>query len=302
MQSLLEKAIAKCMVEKIPAHEVQELKQRMSPQDIVNVLPYLKNIQHPEDFFSVWKKPGSHSIDGLYMVFDFFSVLVHFGGEEAEALIRKHLDSKSPYIERVIKFAKDDRVLPDLLDKFYGSAQSETDSVSRPSKGNNKKTKYAFPIKANKIQAVRETDHTWELAGETVLLAKHQRDGKGNTLYLTVNNVYGPLADLRMFVRVQIKKARIPKPELAPGKGWQEPEKIEEIIDIDGELWNLKDKPDHNFYEETPWFCTWKYRYPVKGSLHSVELMLVDPREFDSDGKPLELYNSTVITDWEVYG
>ncbi|WP_435106530.1 hypothetical protein [Arhodomonas sp. AD133] len=287
----LESAIEQCLAGGTPASAVTRLAREMGPEDLDHLVPYLNNGPQPDGFFEYWDRKGKKTINGFFSMLDMFSALVHAQGQAGVERLVPHLDSRNPYVERVLVLATDERFSRDIVDRFLtGDPVAEPDAAQA--------AEPREPVPVNELMAVRQGDVEWELTGETVVVARTEREGDSSLIKVTLTNALSPIEGVRLYVRVTdgVSPPGPPSPE--PGGDWTEAELIEEIVEVDDQLWQKDTAPVEDPTEEIPWTATFTARYTPPVREHQIQIMVVDPGDWSPGGEPLGSHNSAVLGDW----
>ncbi|UCH47171.1 MAG: hypothetical protein JSU95_13875 [Betaproteobacteria bacterium] len=153
--------------------------------------------------------------------------------------------------------------------------------------------KRARPDKTDAIKAIRKSKWTWELAGESVLLAettpKKPKHDKPVTVRLTHSNVYGPVDDVQLVVRIGDPDQPTAFDAHDSGGNWQPVTLVEELLSVDGEE-VARSTVSEPVYGEAPWDATYECELTLSQGKHSIEIKLIS----EIDGM------AGVISDWIV--
>ena len=153
--------------------------------------------------------------------------------------------------------------------------------------------KRAQPKQAKKSRAIRKSKWTWELEGESVLLAatdpKKPKHNKPVIVRLTYSNVYGPVDDVQLFIRIGDPDKPTAFDDVDSGGTWQPLTLVEELLSIDGEEVD-RSSLSEPIYGETPWDATYECELSFRKGKHSIEIKVL------SEGEGM----SGVLSDWAV--
>lgn len=140
-----------------------------------------------------------------------------------------------------------------------------------------------------------DSPNVWELGGESVIHCDVRPDppeaGRETTVTLTHSNTYGPVDDVRFFVRVGDVEDPTEFDNLDSATDWRPMRLVEDVVWIDGrerhrsEVAHLLDPR-----EETVWAGTFEAALVAPAGEQLIELKVV------SDGH----LQSGVISDWRV--
>ena len=213
---------------------------------------------------------NAESLEDIASLFDEASAQPSFELPDEER--RSQLSRRLELIELLARYglnsgvARDDIEIletPELLD-----ALSENGFFSTKKATKKKRTK-----------AIRGSRFSWELGGESMLLAqtdpKQPAAKRPFVVRLTHNNVYGPVDGVTLAIR-------------ADGN-WQTLELVEELLLVDG---NDVDRSNLSepIYDETPWDATYECELQLDSGEHVIAIKL----DSDIDGLSGE------ISDWTV--
>ncbi len=287
----LESAIAACLAGETPASDVTELAREMGPEDLDHLVPYLSNGPQPDGFFEFWNRKGKKTVNGFFSMLDMFSALVHSQGQAGVDRLVPHLDPRNPYVERVLVLATDERFSRDIVDRFLTG-----DPDSAPETEPAAESPEPVPVEAP--LAVRQGDAEWELEGESVVMACTEREGESALIKVSLCNGLYPIEGVRLYIRVTDGASPPGQPLPEPGGDWTEAELIEEIVEVDDQLWLKGTARVDDPTRETPWTATFTARYTPPARAHQIQIMVVDPGEWSPEGEPLGCHNSAVLGDW----
>jgi ankyrin repeat protein len=148
--------------------------------------------------------------------------------------------------------------------------------------GKQAQPKRARKAKAKSIRAIRKSKWTWELAGESVLLAetdpKKPKQEKPVIVRLTYSNVYGPVDGVQLFVHIGNPDKPTAFDDLDSGGKWQPVTMVEELLSIDGEEVD-RSAVTEPVYGETPWDATYECQLNLPQGKHSIEIKVVSEIE-----------------------
>jgi len=144
-------------------------------------------------------------------------------------------------------------------------------------------------------KAVRDTETSWQLDGESMLHAVVMPDPpKPNapaTVRLTHSNVYGPFDDADLYVRVGDPANPTDQGDLDSKRDWMKAKLVEELVIVDDEEM-LRSEAEEPFEDETPWEGTYEAQLRFPAGRRSIEIKVVSRQP--------ELLSSLVLSDWEV--
>ncbi len=149
----------------------------------------------------------------------------------------------------------------------------------------------AKPVKSKPIKAIRKSKWIWQLAGESVLLAetdpKKPKQDNPVVVRVTHSNVYGPVDDIKLFVRIGKPDQPTTSGDHGSGADWLPMKLVEELLSVDGEE-IARASVTEPVYGETPWDATYECELTLSQGKHSIEIKFVS----DVEGM------SGVISDW----
>ena len=135
------------------------------------------------------------------------------------------------------------------------------------------------PKSSKRVKAIRNSRFTWEMGGESVLLAetepKQPTHGKPVIVRLTHNNVYGPVDGVELSVR--------------SGDKWHSLVLVEELMMVDGDEMD-RSSVTEPVYDETPWEATYECKFHLDAGKQTIVIKV----ESDIEGLAGE------ISDWTV--
>ena len=135
------------------------------------------------------------------------------------------------------------------------------------------------PKSSKRVKAIRDSKLTWELAGESMLLAetepKEPTHSKPVIVRLTHNNVYGPVDGIKLSLR--------------SGDEWHSLVLVEELMTVGGDEVDGSSVTEP-VYDETPWEATYECELHLDTGKQTIEIKI----ESDIEGLAGE------ISDWTV--
>ena len=145
-------------------------------------------------------------------------------------------------------------------------------------------------------KAVRDTENTWQLDGESDLSAITIPDppaaGAATTVRLTHSNSYGPFDDAEFFVRVGDPDNPTDQDGLDSASDWTKAHLVEELVTVgDKEILRSEAPPD-SFEDEVPWEGTYEAQLAIPAGRRAIEIKIVSQHP--------ELLRSVVLADWEL--
>ncbi len=144
-----------------------------------------------------------------------------------------------------------------------------------------------------RVKAVRKTEWTWELAGESMLFAQTEPKCLAHTqaviVRVTHNNVYGPVDDAELYVRIGNPDIPTVFDDLDGGSEWYPLVLVEELLTVDGDEVD-RSSLEEPIYVETPWEATYECELKFAPGKRSIEIRVVS----EIEGL------SAVISDWIV--
>lgn len=290
-QDQLETAMAACLAGETPSDLATQLAMAMTPADLECLVPYLSQGPQPDGFFEYWTHKGKKTMNGFYAMLDMFSALVHAQGQAGVERLAPHLGPQTPFLERVLVLATDERFSRDIVAQYLAGdpdAAPESDSPSQTQE----------PVPVSQPQALQQGDVEWELAGESTLMARITTDTGQPVIWLSLTNGLSPIDDVRLYLRISEDAQPSASPRLHPDESWKQARLIEEVVELDGQYW-LKDAlPEHSPTDERPWTATFTLPFESPQQGRVIQIMIVDPAEWDAEGEPQGLRNSVVIGDW----
>jgi ankyrin repeat protein len=173
---------------------------------------------------------------------------------------------------------------PDWVQAYSDWKQANANEVFTLELPDGKRAQPERARKANakSIRAIRESKWTWELAGESVLLAetdpKKPKHEKPVIVRLTYSNVYGPVDGAQLYVRVGDPDKPTAFDDLDSGGKWQPVTLVEELLSIDGEEVD-RSSLSEPVYGETPWDATYERELSFPQGKHSIEIKVVSEAE-----------------------
>jgi len=179
---------------------------------------------------------------------------------------------------------------PELVRRYQDwKTQNEGDVVAPESSAPKPSRKKA----AKTTRAVRKSRWTWELAGESILLAetepKSLAHGKPVIVRVTHHNVYGPVDAAQLYARVGDPDRPTAFEDLDGGGEWHRLILVEELLSVDGDEVD-RSSLDEAVYGETPWTGTYEWELALSSGKHTIETKVVS----EMDGI------NGVISDWIV--
>lgn len=135
---------------------------------------------------------------------------------------------------------------------------------------------------------------SWELGGESLiycaLVPDPPRGGEDTVVRLTHTNGYGPVDDVRFFVRLGDLKNPTRFDDLDSASDWKAMELIEEVVDIDGEERYRSEVEKFDPREEIIWYGTFEAVLTFSEGKQRVEIKVLSDGHLDSG----------VISDWRI--
>lgn len=132
------------------------------------------------------------------------------------------------------------------------------------------------------VKAIRESKWTWELVGESMLLAETDpqilKHNKPAIVRITHDNVYGPVDGVQLFVRIGDPDMPTAFEDLEGGGEWHAMALVEELLSIDGEEVD-RSSVNEPVYGEAPWDGTYECELDFKRGKHSIEIKVVSDIE-----------------------
>lgn len=193
-QDQLETAMAACLAGETPSDLATQLAKAMTPADLECLVPYLSQGPQPDGFFEYWTHKGKKTMNGFYAMLDMFSALVYAQGQAGVERLAPHLGPQTPFLERVLVLATDERFSRDIVAQYLAGdpdAAPESDSPSQTQE----------PVPVSQPQALQQGDVEWELAGESTLMARITTDTGQPVIWLSLTNGLSPIDDVRLYLR-----------------------------------------------------------------------------------------------------
>jgi hypothetical protein len=220
-----------------------------------------------------------------------FSLAPERGYKEVQlhaALTNEHFAIIDPLLQLGHRWRKLKRNYPELV-QSYLNWKTKHDVVElqlgAPKPGRKKAAKTT--------KAVRKTKWTWELAGESILLAqtepKHLKHEKPVIVRVTHSNIYGPFDDAKLYVRIGDPDMPTAFEDIDGGSEWHPLVLVEELLIVDGDEVDRSSLKEP-VYGETPWEGTFECELKIAAGKHSIEIKVVS----ETDGM------NGVISDWIV--
>lgn len=257
----------------------------------------LDKVSEPYDFFDNWKEKGNKTVDGFYLMLDMFCYLLIKNGPESAELLRNYQHNQRPYIKHVLDIYNNERTNTDIVKTFTG-LKTAIETKKKKSKPLDIKNS---SILLSKPKAVLKSKNCWELRGESIVLTKGVKRSGNNNITITVSNSYGPIDTLRAYALICTNSTEIHSLKLKPCAPWLNVPKVEDMVLIENEYYKSNGgQLLGNPCEEIPWWRTFKMSYELPEKSHTIKVMIVDEAEFNEDGEQLDIYNSTIISDWVV--
>jgi hypothetical protein len=142
-------------------------------------------------------------------------------------------------------------------------------------------------------KAVMESDHFWQLEGESdlnaAIIPHPPKCGAPAIVRLTHSNSEGPFDKLEFFVRVGDPDEPTEQNDLDSANDWVPARLVEELVFLDGKE-ELRSEVDEPFDGSPPWWGTYEAPLMFPKGKHSVEIKIVSLEP--------DLHNSGVLTDW----
>ena len=150
-------------------------------------------------------------------------------------------------------------------------------------------------MRKENAKAVRETENTWQLEGESCLsgitIPNPPSANAATIVRVTHSNSYGPFDDVDLFVRIGNPDHPTDEFALNTASDWIKARLIEELVTIDDkEL--FRSEAREPFKDETPWEGTYEAELQIPSGRRSIEIKIIS--------KHAELLESRVLADWEI--
>jgi hypothetical protein len=138
-----------------------------------------------------------------------------------------------------------------------------------------------------------DTEWTWEIGGESVIFSETipnpPRSGDETLIRITHSNVYWPIDDVELFVRVGDPEHPTDFEDLDSAADWVKAELVEEIVLVDDEeMHRAQAEEPFGREEEVPWDGTYEARLSLPAGRTSIEIKV------SGNG----IVQSGVISDW----
>ena len=150
-------------------------------------------------------------------------------------------------------------------------------------------------VKKENVKAVRETENTWQLEGESDLSAitipNPPASNSATTVRLTHSNSYGLFEGVDFFVRVGDPDQHTGEFDLDSNNDWVKAFLVEELVCVDDEEM-LRSEAEEPFEDEVPWEGTYEAELVIPAGRRSIEIKIVS--------KHPKLLASRVLADWEI--
>jgi ankyrin repeat protein len=222
-----------------------------------------------------------------------FSLAPERGYEDAEvctALSNRQYEMVDPLLQLGHQWGELQQTQPDLAREYLNW---EKKNVTDKATLDLSKRESAPAGEPNAVKAIRESAWTWQLAGESVLLAATDPEQPTRkpvaTVRLTHNNVYGPVNAVQLFVRIGKPGKPTAFEDLNTGGKWRPMTLVEELMSVDGEM-VARSSVNEPVYGETPWEATYECKLAFKRGKHAIEIKVVS----DIEGM------TGVMADWIV--
>jgi len=150
-------------------------------------------------------------------------------------------------------------------------------------------------MSAQDRKAVRDSENTWQLEGESdlaaIIIPDPPKAGGTAIIRLTHSNSYGPFDEAEIFIRLGNPAQRTGEFDLDTKKDRIKAKLVEELVYVDDEE-ILRSEAQEPFEDETPWDGTYEAQLVIPTGQHSIEIKIVSSNP--------ELLASRVLSDWDV--
>lgn len=150
-------------------------------------------------------------------------------------------------------------------------------------------------MRKENVKAVRETENTWQLEGESDLSAitipNPPSANAATTVRLTHSNSYGPFDDVDLYVRVGNPDQPTAESDLNTANDWIKAHLIEELVSV-GDEEIFRSEAVEPFKDETPWEGTYEADLQIPSGRRSIEIKIIS--------RHTELLESRILADWKI--
>lgn len=228
-----------------------------------------------------------------------FGILNFVWAVVSEALSRKNSDKTNISPSTAFKTAIVVALVQSLFMVYwpsfvYGRLEEAWTNLAIRMGWRQKPTERSFVGKDN-AKAVKETENTWQLEGESDLSAitipNPPTPLSPTTVRLTHSNSYGPFDEIDFYIRIGNPDTPTDQFDLKSANDWVRTRLIEELVCVDNQEM-FRSEAEEPFEEETPWEGTYEAELQIPSGRHSIEIKIVSRQP--------KIMASRVLSDWEI--